>query len=187
MADTFQDDRRAGLENAFFAKQDAVLRQRLGEADEIKKRKETLSAASGIKDDTVLHRLMAQNVTGATLAALSLAPLVVMAWADGNLDEKERSVIMSGAKQAGLDKQHASYQLFEGWLAKMPPPELMATWKAYVSALSATLTDDARLTPTSEILGQAREIAEAAGGFMGIGHKMSAAEASTPGELERAF
>lgn len=187
MADDFLGDRKAGLENAFFAQQDAILRRRLGEADEIKTRREMLSATSGIKDTAVLDKLLAQNVTGATLAALSLVPLVVVAWADGSLDERERSAILSGAEQAGLDKQHASYQLFEGWLTRRPPPELVATWREYVSALSATLTDDARHALKSELLGRARTVAEAAGGFMGMGQKVSAAEAAVLGELEQAF
>jgi hypothetical protein len=187
MADDFLGDRKAGLENAFFAQQDTILRRRLGEADEIKTRRETLSAASGIKDNTILDKLLAQNVTGATIAALPLVPLVAVAWADGSLDERERSAILSRAKQAGFDKQHESYQLIQGWLERMPPPELVATWREYVSALFATLTDDARHALKSEILGGARTIAEVAGGFMGMGQKVSAAEAAVLRKLERAF
>ncbi len=187
MSNDFLGDRKAGLEDAFFAQQDAILRRRLGEKDETNARREALSVTSGIKDDAVLDKLLAQNVTGATLAALSLVPLVVVAWADGSLDAKERSAILAGAEQAGLGKEHASYQLFEGWLARKPPPELVATWREYVSALSATLTDDARQALKSELLGRARAVAEAAGGFMGMGQKVSVAEAAVLGELEQAF
>jgi hypothetical protein len=187
MSDHFLDDRRAGLENAFFAKQDALLRQRLGEAEAIKTQRETLSAASGIKDVTVLDKLLAQNVTAATLAALSLVPLVVVAWADGSLDAKERNAILASAEQAGLNKQQASYQLFERWLAAVPPPTLLATWQSYVSALSATLTEEARLALKTEILGRARAVAEAAGGFMGLGQKVATEEAAMLGVLDRAF
>jgi hypothetical protein len=63
----------------------------------------------------------------------------------------------------------------------------VATWREYVSALSATLTDDARQALKSELLGRARTVAEAAGGFMGMGQKVSAAEAAVLGELEQAF
>lgn len=179
--------RRAGLEEAFFAQQDAILRRRLGEADETKARRDALSAASGIKDDAVLDRLLAQNVTAATLAAVSLVPLVMVAWADHRLDDRERRAVLLSVEQAGLGKEHPSYQLFEGWLATKPPPELLTTWKAYVSALSATLSDHARQALKSELLSRARTIAEAAGGFIGIGPKVSVAEAAILGELEQAF
>jgi len=187
MSNDFLGDRKVGLEEAFFAQQDAILRRRLGEAGEANARREALSAASGIRNDAVLDKLLAQKVTGATLAALSLVPLVVVAWADGSLDDRERSAILLAAEQGGLGKEHASYQLFEGWLARKPPPELVATWREYVSALSATLTDHAREALKLELLGRARTVAEATGGFMGMGQKVSAAEAAVLGELEQAF
>ena len=187
MSNDFLGDRRTGLEDAFFAQQDAILRRRLGEAGEATARKDALSAASGITDGAVLDKLLAQNVTGATLAALSLVPLVVVAWADGSLDDRERSAILSAAEQAGLGKGHASYQLFESWLTRKPPPELVATWREYVSALSATLTDQARGALKLELLGRAWTVAEAAGGFKGMGQKVSAAEGVVLGELEQAF
>lgn len=187
MTDEFLGDRRIGLENAFFAKQDAILRRRLGEMDETKAKKQALSVASGIKDEAVLEELLALNITSATLAALSLVPLVVVAWADGSVDEKERSAALSSAEQSGLAKQDVSYQLFEGWLARKPPPELMAAWTEYVSALSATLTDGARRALRSELLGRARAVAEATGGFMGVGPRVSVAEKAVLDALERAF
>ncbi|MFT8246623.1 hypothetical protein [Roseomonas sp. BN140053] len=187
MAADFLDDRKAGLENAFFAEQDARLLQRLREADETKARKEALSVASGIKDDAVLEKLLTLNITSVTLTALTLVPLVLVAWADGSIDAKERSAVLAGAEHSGLSKEDASYQLFEGWLARKPAPELTATWKEYIRALSATLTDDARQALKSGILSRARGVAEAAGGFMGIGQKISAAEAAVLDDLERQF
>lgn len=187
MSGDFLGDRKAGLENAFFAQQDALLRRQLGEKDDTKTRKAELSTASGITDDAVLTHLLTQNITGATLAALSLVPLVVVAWADGGIDDKERAAVLAGAEQAGLGKGHASYQLFEGWLAKKPAPDLLATWKQYVTALSATLTPDARQSLKTELLGRARSVAEATGGFLGIGQKVSPAEAAALDDLEAAF
>jgi uncharacterized membrane protein YebE (DUF533 family) len=68
-------------------------------------RKEALAAASGITDDAVLDRLAAFNLGADTLAALSVAPLVVVAWADGGIDDKERSAVLAGAAEAGLGRQ----------------------------------------------------------------------------------
>jgi hypothetical protein len=187
MAEDFLGDRRAGLENAFFAQQDALLRRRLAEMDEAKAKKADLASASGIQDAAVLDKLMALNIGGATLAALSLVPLVVVAWADGALDDKERNAILAAAEQSGLGGQDAAFELLKGWLARKPPPELAATWKAYVSALSPTLSEDARRSLKANLLDRARAVAEAAGGFMGLGRKVSDAERVALEELERAF
>jgi hypothetical protein len=77
--------------------------------------------------------------------------------------------------------------LFEQWLAEPPPPVLLAAWKDYISAFSSTLSQEARRTLKRELLGRARAVAEAAGGFLGLGRKISPAEERVLKQLEGAF
>ena len=186
MSDEFRD-RRNKLEEAFFAKENERLRQRLREADEAKSRKEALAAASGITDDAVLERLAALGLGGGTLAALSLVPLVVVAWADGDIDDKERHALLSGAAEVGVGTEDVSRQLLDRWLKEPPPRELLAAWTDYIRATSATLGDEAKRALEAELLGRARRVAEATGGFLGLGRKVSAAEEAALERLEEAF
>ena len=181
MSDEFRD-RRNKLEEAFFAKENERLRQRLREADEAKSRKEALAAASGITDDAVLERLAALGLGGGTLAALSLVPLVMVAWADGDIDDKERHALLSGAAEAGVGTEDVSRQLLDQWLREPPPRELLAAWTDYIRATSAGLGDEARRALKAELLGRARRVAEGAGGVPGLGPQVSAA---AEGPLER--
>ncbi len=183
MTKDFLAERGKGLEEAFFAKQDALLRQQLAALDASRSSTAALSEASGITDTATLDQLVAAGVSATTLAALTLVPLVAVAWADGKIDDNERTVLLTGAEKAGLDKGHAGYGLFEGWLAKAPGPDMMSAWKRYVSALPA----DARAMIRGDILGRARTVAEAAGGFLHFGNKVSAAEQAVLTELETAF
>src|SRR5688500_14881473 len=144
MSNQAPGDRGKSLEDAFFARENEALRQRLLEIEGTKQKKEAFSAASGITDDAVLERLTALNIGSDTVAALSLVPVVVVAWADGGIDPKERSATLSAAAEAGLDKQSASYQLLDQWLAKRPSPALLATWKDYMRAISATMGGEAK-------------------------------------------
>ncbi len=187
MANDILSDRRKGLEDAFFAEQDAVLRRRLREAGETQARRDTLSKALGVTDEAVLDQLADLGISTETLAALSMAPLVVVAWADGEVDERERAAILSGAEQVGLAKGEAGHQLLESWLAKRPSPALLASWRNYVAALSPTLDEAARATLKQEVLRRARGVAEAAGGFLGLGRKVSDAEQAVLTELDRSF
>jgi hypothetical protein len=61
-------------------------------------------AASGITDDALLDKLVALNLHGETLAALSLDPLVMVAWADGHIDKGERIALLSAASGGGCTK-----------------------------------------------------------------------------------
>jgi hypothetical protein len=187
MSEEFLGDRRKALEEEFFAKHNRQLLRQLQEATAIKAQAEALAAASGITDANVLAQLMALDLSSETLAALALVPLVEVAWADGRLDTKEQSALLSAAEQQGLGKGSASYQVLEEWLRERPSPKLLAAWKAYVATLSTTLSAQDKEALKQDLLGRARSVAEAAGGFLGLGKRVSDAEQAMLTELEQAF
>ncbi len=187
MSKDFLGDRKHALEEAFFAQQDEALLRHLREAEATKSKKQALSAASGIADDAVLDKLVGLGVDGATVAALSLVPLVLVAWADGSLDDKERGAVLSAAAEAGVEEGGPGHQLLGRWLATTPPPNLLATWTDYIRAISPTLSEGARQDLKSDLLGRAQKVAESAGGFLGAGWKTSPAEKDVLGRLEKAF
>lgn len=183
----FMGDRRRGLEDAFFAEQDAVLRRRLSEADTARTQKDVFRAASGIHDEAVLDRLKGMGIGADTLTALSLVPCVVVAWADGGIDAKERAAALQAAEQAGVTTGTPAFQMFESWLNKKPGPDLLAAWKGYVAALLPTLDDAARQALRTGLLERARAVASASGGFMGVGRTVSGAEQTVMQDLEQAL
>ena len=97
MSNEILGDSRMALEEAFFARENAKLRQQLRDLDSTKRKKEALAAASGITNDTVLEKLAALNISSETVAALALVPLIAIAWSDGNIDDKERAAMLARA------------------------------------------------------------------------------------------
>lgn len=180
-------DRRKALDESFFAKQNEALRQRLQETERTKVKKDALSTASDITDHVVLEKLAALNIGIETLPTLSLVPLVAVAWADGSIDDNERSAILLFAAEVGLSPQDENYQVVERWLAEQPSSKLLATWKDYIGTLSGTLNSEAKYALKVEVLDRARAVAKAAGGFLGIGQRVSTKEIAVLEELERAF
>jgi len=180
-------DRRKALEDAFFTKQDAKLRQELAEKEDLKAKKAALAEVSGIGDDAVLERLVALDIQPDTLTALTLVPLIEVAWADGNIDDNEQAAILQAASTTGLSKGSPSAQLLEAWLKHPPTPDVRRAWEDYVSSLLTTLDADAKSALKNDILGRARSVAEAAGGFLGVGNKVSKSEQAVLEELEAVF
>ncbi|MBX9697950.1 MAG: hypothetical protein K2X74_00880 [Acetobacteraceae bacterium] len=181
------DKGRHALEEAFFAEHNELLRQRLIEADRVQSRKAALTAASGITDEAVLGRIMALGIGPETLAALSLAPLLLVAWADGTLDAEEREAILAEAAKAHLGRQAQARELFAGWLERKPPAALFDTWSAYVRAMAAGLAPPQREEMRGHLLASLRAVAEASGGFFGLGRRISGPEAAMLARLEAAF
>ena len=187
MSGEFLGDRRRALEEAFFAQQDLILRRRLAEPDEALARRESLAAASGISDTAVLDQLMKLDIGPETMAAISLVPLVVVAWADGAIDTRERQAVLAGASESGLKSQDVGYQLLEKWLESPPPPSLLSTWKGYISAVTHGMDSTGKQALQAQLLDRARVVAAAAGGFLGLGRRVSAEEEAVLTDLAGAF
>ena len=187
MSKEFLGDREHALEEVFFAQQDQALLRRLREADATKSKKEALSAASGIADDKVLGELVALGVDSAPVAALSLVPLVVVAWADNQVDAKERDAVLAAAVESGVTEGGAGHQLLDRWLATRPPHNLLVAWTDYIRAVSSTMTEQSRRDFKTDLMGRARKVAEAAGGILGAGWKISPVEKDVLARLEKAF
>ncbi len=187
MKERILQERERALENVFFAEQDRRLLARLREADAVRSRKAAIAAASGITEETVLDQLVALGLSPGSFAALSLAPLVLVAWADGMLDPKERAAVRDAARQAGLDGEAEAGAVLEAWLVRPPARELLPAWRGYVRSLAAGLTGEARAALRRETLARARVVAEAAGRAPILGGGVSEAEARMLRELDAAF
>ncbi len=177
-------DRGKALEQSFFREVDKQLLEKLRADQEQKK---SLAAACTITDEAVLDQLIEAGIEGETMVAFALYPLVAVAWADGNIQAKEREAILSALAEDGLVADDPNYRLVEQWLAEQPGDELLATWKEYVAALQETLGESGVAPLKRDILGRAQRVAESAGGILGLGNKVSESEAAVLSELEKAF
>jgi hypothetical protein len=175
------------LENAFFRAHDEELLAQLREADRVRGAKAAITAVSGITDDAVLDHFVALRLGPQGVAALALVPLVLVAWADGVLDAKEAEAVQQAAHAAGLDAQPEAKALLAGWLKAAPGRDMKVAWQEYVQAVSPGLPAEARAALKRDTIGRARQVAEAAGGFLGLGRKVSDSEARVLAELEAAF
>jgi len=187
MSDEFLGDRKKALENEFFAKENAKLLEKLRAEKTKLASKEALAEASNIQDEELLDHLVSLDIGADTWTALSLVPLVEVAWADGRLERKERKAILEAAADSGVRPGKASYELLESWLESRPQPGLLEVWGEYVVSIAARLDADGKALLKSEILGRARRVAEAAGGILGLVKRISPEEQAVIDRLEHPF
>jgi hypothetical protein len=172
-------DARA-LEDAFFTKENARLLEQLKE----QQKREALREVVQIKDETFLDRLIELGIGPETVLALTLVPLIAVAWADGALDGRERDAIIKAAEEKGVSPETAGHQLLETWLSRRPERELFDSWKQYVRGIWETFTDEERQRMRERTLDWALAVAEASGGFLGVISKVSPSERAVIKELE---
>lgn len=178
--------RSRNLEDEFFLKEDRRLIERLKHLKQAERTKQALADASGIRDEGVLRKLMELQIQPETVAALSVVPLVEVAWADGTLDARERDTVLAGAGKLGFEKGGIEYTLLEQWLSRKPEPKLFEAWRHLVQGLCLQMSPEETDLLKENLLRQARAVASAAGGFLGIG-RVSEAENRILAALEDAF
>jgi len=186
MGEVTLEERGHALENQFYEKENQAKLTALKAKLDRQQSKEDLRKASGMADEAVLDKLVQLGLTGNTIAALSLVPLIQVAWADGTIQDNERDAILDGAHRKGLEQGTAGYELLQTWLAQRPSEELMIAWEAYIKALVGQLTDEQNRLLKTQIVGFAKVVAASAGGFAGFG-KISATEQKVLMRIEAAF
>jgi len=164
------------LENAFFARENAKLLERLRQKAAVEERRQALRAVMPNADDALLDHLSELGIGPETALAVMLVPLAAVAWADGSIDARERQAILMAAAERGVAEGTPAHALLVSWLETRPGAELVEMWRRYVRTVSSALTPGERDQVRERLLGLARGVAESAGGFLGIGKKVSAAE-----------
>lgn len=187
MTDDALHDRGKALEDKFFKDRDKELLKRLREDYASDTMHKALGAASGIDDAEVLKELHANGLTVENVTAISIVPLVAVAWADDKMEPNEIEAVLKACEQTGIQKDDPSYMMVRSWLATKPEPELLAAWKEYVKALSSSLDKTAYAQLKHSVMQRAKDVADSAGGFLGLGNKTSAVEQKVLDELQAAF
>lgn len=173
-----------GLTRAFFEGANEPLLAELRTRTDAEQERLALREAVGIKDEAFLRRLQAMGVRPEAAVALVMVPLILVAWGDGALDEKEREAILEAARRRGVGAERVAGELLKNGLARQPDPNLLPTWIAYVRHLWGRFTADERWAMRENLLRSARQVAEAAGGLFGLTSKISAGERRVLQEIE---
>src|SRR5262245_9394075 len=107
-------------EELYFQQRDRELIEKLRRRAEETARLHSLSEHTGVADEAILKDLLALGYTADTLALLHLAPLVQVAWADGEVSEAERALILNVARLRGIGEQSSAGRQLLEWLSVRP-------------------------------------------------------------------
>jgi hypothetical protein len=165
MSDEFLGDRRRALEDSFFMQKDRELLQRLRShmaAEELAKECKVVEAP-------VLESLSKLGISSETLCAVVLVPLVEIAWSDRKVEASEREAVLKAVQDRGISPTSSAYKMVEHWLSQRPDEGLFEAWRAYASGLLERMTPAERAAFKSQLITNAQQVAEAAGGLLGYG------------------
>jgi len=134
-----------------------------------------------VDNPELLHRVMALGVTLDTAPAFLLSPLVQVAWAEGEVTEREHQTVLRLAGARGVEEGSPAYAQLRKWLRERPPDALFDTAMEVIKVGLTVLPSDEREERIKRIVQACHEVAEASGGLakvLGLGSGVSGEEES---------
>ena len=173
------------LVDALFHERDQHLWEAFRERQVKKDRKMQFAAVLGMNDEALLGHLVELEVQPEAIAAIAIVPLAVVAWADHAVQPQEREAILQAARASGVQPQDGGIRcLNTGW----PSVPALSCWtpgNTIFGALCRQLNSQEIAGLKHDLLDRARDVAEAAGGILGLGNKVSANERAALRDLDR--
>jgi len=98
---------------------------------------------------------------------LTLAPLVEVARADGEVDQSERRAVLDSARTWGLPRWSRKLDWLEAWLEWGVPEDVHSRWRDQMRDLKRRLSAERWIRIRTSLLQCAFDVAEATGGSVG--------------------
>lgn len=167
--DIFRDRERAE-EEAYFRQEDARLIEKLRQKAQFSEIAHALAEKLHADEPTLLERIKELGVTLDTGSAFVLAPLVEVAWADGDVSHAERDAILLIAKQRGVEPGSADHRQLLDWLARRPSDEIFRTALEAIRIGISVLPPEESEQRIAAMIKACEDVAKAAGGLSGLLH-----------------
>jgi hypothetical protein len=163
MSDLLKDRERA-FEADYFRKQDEKLLAKMRERAKLQEVAQALADKLRVDDKELLDRVLALGLDRDTGTAILLAPLVQVAWAEGNVSDAERAVVLEIARSRGVEPGTPSYKQVEAWLRTRPADALFETAMEVMKVAASVLPQGEREERIKGVVDGCRRVAEASGG-----------------------
>src|SRR5262249_36164045 len=174
-------DREHGFETDYFNQQDAKVIEKIRERARLQEVALALAEKLSVDEPALLERCVRLGFPRETGAALLLAPLVQMAWADGDVTGREDEVLLGLAASRGVVAGTPPYDLLLTWLHERPAADVFDTALDVLRDEYAVLPAAERAERIRALLEACHRVAEASRGLgklLHFSHRVSAEESA---------
>ncbi len=168
--------RKIGLEEEYFRKKEQELLEQIRRRTALQAEREELAEATGIADEEILATLREMGYTRETVGLLHLVPLVQVAWASGSVTPRERELVLRLSEWRGVRKDSPAWEQLNNWLDDRPSDDFFLKTLRIIRCLLDFQTVKEQVTGRTDLISFCIRIANASGGFLGVGSKISEGE-----------
>ena len=123
----------------------------------------------GVADDDILEQFLSLGFTPRTAPAIEMVPIAFVAWASGKVTDDECAAAVGAIYDSELAEFPRTWSVVQTWLDVRPKQELWNLWVCYMDCRLQELSTQHQNGLRSRLLNQARRVAKASGGWLGIG------------------
>lgn len=167
------DDRRRAQEEEYFRKQERELLEKIRNRSAAAAERAGIAESTGVADDAILTSLQELGFTRETITLLHLVPLVHVAWIDGGVTQRERDLIFEVAASRGVEDGSDAFRQLAEWLERRPSEDFFTDSLRILRVLAKADTEG---PSPNDLVEYCTRVAEASGGILGFGNKISDAE-----------
>ena len=157
------------LEEEYFRRKEQELIAKLRRNAEADAERRRLGQETGVADEDILRDLQDLGYRPETVMLLFLVPLIQTAWAEGNVSERERTLIVQAARSRGIAAGSAADALLARWLVERPSEEMFQRTLRIIGAILHARPPEERSANERDLLSLCTAIASASGGIVGFG------------------
>lgn len=135
-----------------------------------------LMAAFGIREQGLVRELADAGFDIETFRLLYLVPLIQVAWSDGGVSQRERDQVLEIASLHGIKAGSAAHDRLVAWLTDCPSDQFFQACMRGVRAMLRHRPPAEAQALRRDLVWSCTQIASAAGGFLGLGSRISREE-----------
>jgi hypothetical protein len=162
------DELRKAKEEEYFHKKENELLEKLRQRGAVEAERRRLGDALHTTDSQILEDLQAMGYDAETVKLLFVVPLIAVAWADGSITPREKSLILELANVDDKQEGNAAQRQLMRWLDQKPSDEFFERSLRVIRSLLAGQPPDQRSEAKRDLLSSSVRIAEASGGILGL-------------------
>jgi hypothetical protein len=190
MNDRIFEEREKAAEANYFRQHDADLIKKLREKADLDEIALALREKLQVDNPDLLQKVRDLGITPDNAAAFFLAPLLQVAWAEGQVDKAEHATVLKVARRRGIAQESPAYAQLEAWLKNRPSDAFFDVAVEVMKYGFAVLPPAEQEERTRTIVEACHEVAEASGGLgrlLGLGDGVSKIENATLDQINRAL
>lgn len=176
MSDNLLDPLRHAHEEEYFLRHNQALVKKLREKMAAEAAVHDIEEVSQVHDQALLEQLAQLGVTRETVPVLHLMPVLEVAWADGEIQEEERVMLLAAADESNLEGK--AREAFEAMLTTRPSQTYFDAALSFIRAVLEAMPADKAARARENITNLSESIALSAGGWFGIFARVDANEKS---------